>query len=43
MEIVYRLEYVHLVEEDKQVVRLTINGKEYIDEVEARRDFIRSE
>ena len=38
-----RLEYVHLAEKDKRVVRLTIDGKEYIDEAEARRDFIRSE
>ena len=43
VEIVYRLEYVHLAEKDKRVVRLTIDGKEYIDEAEARRDFIRSE
>lgn len=43
MEIVYRLEYVHLEEKDKRVVRLTIDGKEYIDEAETRRDFIRSE
>ena len=43
MGIVYRLEYVHLEEKDKRVVRLTIDGQEYIDEAEARRDFIRSE
>ena len=36
-----RLEYVYLAEKDKQVVRLTVDGKEYIDEAEARRDFIR--
>lgn len=43
MGIVYRLEYVHLEEKDKRVVRLTIDGQEYIDEAESRRDFIRSE
>lgn len=43
MGIVYRLEYVHLEEKDKRVVRLMIDGQEYIDEAEARRDFIRSE
>ena len=30
MGIVYRLEYVHLEEKDKRVVRLTIDGQEYI-------------
>ena len=43
MGIVYRLEYVHLEEKDKRVVRLMIDSQEYIDEAEARRDFIRSE
>ena len=43
MGIVYKLEYVHLEEKDKRVVRLMIDGQEYIDEAEARRDFIRSE
>ena len=42
MGIVYRLEYVHLEEKDKRVVRLMIDGQEYIDEAEARRDFILS-
>ena len=32
---------MYLAEKDKQVVRLTVDGKEYIDEAEARRDFIR--
>ena len=36
-----RLEYVYLAEKDKQVVRLTVDGEEYIDEDEARRDHIR--
>ena len=36
-----RLEYVQLAENGKLVVRLTIDGEEYIDEDEARRDHIR--
>ena len=36
-----RLEYVPLAENGKLVVRLTVDGEEYIDEDEARRDHIR--
>ena len=36
-----RLEYVPLAENGKLVVRLTIDGEEYIDKDEARRDHIR--
>ena len=36
-----RLEYVPLAENGKLVVRLMIDGEEYIDEDEARRDHIR--
>ena len=36
-----RLEYVPLAENGKLVVRLTVDGEEYIDEDEARRDYIR--
>ena len=36
-----RLEYVPLAENGKLVVRLTIDGEEYIDEDEARIDHIR--
>ena len=38
-----RLEYMPLAEKTKLVVRLTIDGKEYIDKDEALRDHIRSE
>ena len=38
-----RLEYMPLAEKTKLVVRLTIDGEEYIDKDEARRDHIRSD